>query len=579
MKLGPSDRIVTPQRRSWLKDRLRSFAGSLFRSRIRRESRRFLKAAEDCRSTQHAVLRRLLALNEASRFSQVRGLTASLTPAEFRTRLPISDFEVFRPYIERLKVGDIAALLGPRNKLLMFALSSGTTSEAKFIPITQQFLNDYRRGWQIWGIQAYDARPGLNSKNILQISSDYSRCRTVAGTPCGNISGLAAASQRLIVRFTYAIPYAVSKIDNSLAKYYTILRLGLADDNIGMVTTANPSTLVQLALLADAEKEALIRDIADGTLSAKFSVSEDIRRILAKRLARRHPHRARHLERIVDSAGRLRLSDAWPSLEQLGVWTGGSCGAYLPSVRQHFGEQVAIRDHGLSASEGRMTIPFENGSSDGILDITTHYFEFIPAVEHGQQNPTVLEAHELLPDHDYFILLTTSSGLYRYDICDVVRCTGFVGTTPLLRFMHKGAHISNLTGEKLSESQVVDAVRFTLGTVEHCVSNFTLTPVWAEPPYYQLLIEDHDLPTRELADQLASLTDSKLQELNCEYHEKRGTGRLGSIRITRLRDGTWRRFAEQRQSRFGGSVEQFKHPCLLPDMEVVARSFNDHIMP
>ncbi len=578
MKPAPSDRIVAPHRRSRLKDRLRSFAGSLFRVQVRRESRRLSKAAEDCRATQRAVLQRLLALNEGSRFSQERGLSASLTSAEFRARLPIADFEVFRPYIERLKTGDTAALLGSQNKLLMFALSSGTTSEAKFIPITQQFLSDYRRGWQIWGVQAYDARPGLNSKNILQITSDYNRYRTEAGTPCGNISGLAIASQRLVVRFMYTIPYAVSKIDNALAKYYTILRLGMADDNVGMITTANPSTLVQLAMLADVEKESLIRDIADGTLSAKFPVSDEIRQVLAKRIARPRPHRAQHLEAIAHNAGCLRLSDVWPSLEQLGVWTGGSCGAYLPSVRQYFGQQIAVRDHGLSASEGRMTIPLQDESSDGVLDITTHYFEFIPAAEHGQPNPTVLEAHELLRDHDYFILLTTSSGLYRYDISDVVRCTGFVGTTPLLRFLHKGAHISNLTGEKISESQVVDAVRSALDSLGHRVATFTLTPVWAEPPYYQLLIEDHDLPTDEIADRLAVATDAKLRELNCEYHEKRETGRLGSIRIARLQPGTWRRFAVQRQSRFGGSVEQFKHPCLIPDMEFVARSFNDSLI-
>ena len=573
-----SERIVNPHRRSRLKDQLRSFAGAFFRTQVRRESRRLLNAADDCRATQHAVLRRLLALNEASRFSQEHGLSSALTSAEFRSRLPVSNFEVFRPYIQQLKVGDTAALLGPQNKLLMFALSSGTTSEAKFIPITQQFLNDYRRGWQVWGVQAYDARPGLNSKNILQITSDYNRCRTASGIPCGNISGLAIASQRFVVRFMYTIPYVVSKIENTQAKYYTILRLGLADDNVGMITTANPSTLVQLAILADAEKGSLIRDIADGTLSDKFAVSDEIRQTLANRITRRRPGRAKHLEALANNVGCLRLSDAWPSLEQLGVWTGGSCSAYLPSLRQHFGEQIALRDHGLSASEGRMTIPFHDGCSDGILDNTSHYFEFIPVSEHDHPTPTVLEAHELLRDHDYFILLTTSSGLYRYDISDVVRCTGFVGTTPLLQFLHKGAHISNLTGEKISESQVVNAVQFALEKLGHRVSCFTLTPVWGEPPHYQLLIENPDLPVNELADRLAAMSDQKLRELNCEYDEKRESGRLGSIRIVRLLAGTWQRFAVQRQSRFGGSVEQFKHPCLIPDMEVVARSFGDRFI-
>lgn len=184
-----------------------------------------------------------------------------------------------------------------------------------------------------------------------------------------------------------------------------------------------------------------------------------------------------------------------------------------------------------------MTIPFDDESSDGVLEISTHYFEFVPEAEHGSPNPTILEAHELTPDHNYFILLTTSSGLYRYDICDVVRCTGFVGTTPVLRFLHKGAYISNLTGEKVSESQVVDAVRHALDANRHRVSFFTLTPVWGEPPHYQLLLEAGDVPTSELAERLANTTDSKLQDLNCEYQEKRSTGRLGPLQVTRPATG------------------------------------------
>ena len=546
---------------------------------MRRESRRFLIGTQDCQQTQRDVLQRLLALNAASRFSHEHGLTATLTPQEFRTRLPICDFEYFRPYIERLKVGDTQALLGPENRLLMFTLSSGTTSDSKFIPVTTQFLSDYRRGWQIWGLHAYDARPGLNHKNILQVTSDYSRYQTPAGIPCGNISGLAVAMQRPVVRFLYTIPFVVSKIDNPLAKYYMILRLALADDNVGLITTANPSTLMQLATLADVEKESLIRDIADGTLSERFAISQEVRQILHRRLSRRQPWRARQLEAIVAECGTLRLDKVWPRLEQLAIWMGGSCGAYLPTVRQQFGDRIPIRDHGLSASEGRMTIPFDDESSDGVLEISTHYFEFVPEAEHGSPNPTILEAHELTPDHNYFILLTTSSGLYRYDICDVVRCTGFVGTTPVLRFLHKGAYISNLTGEKVSESQVVDAVRHALDANRHRVSFFTLTPVWGEPPHYQLLLEAGDVPTSELAERLANTTDSKLQDLNCEYQEKRSTGRLGPLQVTRLQPGTWRRFAEQRQSRLGGSVEQYKHPCLMPDLEAVARSFAGQTQP
>ena len=191
---------------------------------------------------------------------------ASRNANQFRRRMPIADYEYFRPYIEEVKAGRPEALLGPKNRLLMFSLTSGTTAQAKYIPITERFLADYRSGWQVWGIQAFNAHPGINSRNILQLSSDYDLFRTPGGTPCGNISGLVAACQKRIVRTMYTVPGAVAKIRNSDAKLYTAMRLAVADRNIGMVTTANPSTLIQLARLADSRKDDLIRDIAEGTL-------------------------------------------------------------------------------------------------------------------------------------------------------------------------------------------------------------------------------------------------------------------------------------------------------------------------
>ena len=68
-----------------------------------------------------------------------------------------------------------------------------------------------------------------------------------------------------------------------------------------------------------------------------------------------------------------------------------------------------------------MTIPLRDDTSCGMLDYVHHYYEFIPEQEIDSANPTVLEAHELQPGGNYFILLTTSAGLYRYDIHDVVR--------------------------------------------------------------------------------------------------------------------------------------------------------------
>lgn len=551
---------------------IRPWLGYPLAQRTRQMVEQYLHAARDARRMQRETLDRLLALNADSQFARERGLRPGMPLAEFRRAVPVADFEAFRPYVERLKQGERSALLGPKNRLLMFTLSSGTTADAKFIPITDHFLNDYRRGWSMWGIRAMDEHPTLHRLDIVQLSSDYDQFRTPAGIPCGNISGLVSAMQSKIIRSMYTVPLEVAKITDPEAKYYTALRLAMANPHVGLVMTANPSTLVHLGKMADRERERLIRDIADGTLAVREFLPSAIREPLLRRCCRKNPIRARQLEQLVLQHGRLAPQDFWPHLALVAVWTGGSAGAYLQSMRRYFGN-VPVRDHGLSASEGRMTIPLKDECSAGMLDVGTHFFEFIPEEEYDSAQPTVLSAHELQVDRNYYILLTTSSGLYRYNIRDVVRCCDYHGTTPVLEFLHKGAHISNLTGEKISESQVVLAVRTAVARLRIDLSCFTVSPIWGEPPRYRFHYEASDLPHPGLVRQLVSNIEAELQRLNCEYREKRHTGRLGELQPQSLPEGTWRRFARYRQSRLGGSLEQYKHPCLSPDL-----SFSDLLL-
>ncbi len=90
-------------------------------------------------------------------------------------------------------------------------------------------------------------------------------------------------------------------------------------------------------------------------------------------------------------------------------------------------------------------------------------------------------------------MLTTAGGLYRYNISDLVRCVGYHGRAPLLEFLNKGAHYSSLTGEKISEHQVVAAVEEAQRAARVRVNSYLLAPIWDDPPYYALLVEEGDL--------------------------------------------------------------------------------------
>jgi hypothetical protein len=542
---------------------------------IRRRLAQFEAATHQPREVQEALLRRILAFQSPTAFGRDHRFDTIRTIEDFRRQLPVADYDYIEPYLARVRRGETSALLADR-RIYMFALTSGTTAVRKFIPVTKQYLDDYRRGWNIWGLKVFRDHPEVRMKPILQMSGDWEEMRTESGIPCGAVTGLTAHMQKRIIRWLYSVPPCVARIKDPRSKYYAVLRLSIPR-KIGMIIAANPSTLINLARAGDRDKESLIRDFHDGTLSSQLDLPDDIRADLTRRL-RRHPERARELEEIVRRTGTLYPKDYWPSDCLLGNWTGGSVASYLRHYPHYFGT-TPVRDVGLIASEGRMTIPLADATPSGVLDVTSHYYEFIPEAEGDSLNPTVLCAHELKEGEAYYIVLTTAYGLYRYHIHDLVRVTGFHNNTPLLEFLSKGSHFSNLTGEKISEYHITQAMVEAQRELDLTLTAYAVAPCWSndeaakgmaaefEQPYYGLFVELGDIPDPAVGNRLCERLDSRLRQINTEYDSKRQSERLGPVRLEVVRTGFWLQWDRQRLLKTGGTLEQYKHPCLINDLQ------------
>jgi hypothetical protein len=533
--------------------------------RIRRTLADFHRATHEPRQTQDALLRRILGAQAETAFGRDHGFAGIHNRDDFRRQVPVLNYEYLEPYIARCRRGEFRALIS-EPCVHMFAMTSGTTAARKYIPVTPQYLRDYKRGWNLWGLRAWQMHSDVRARPILQLVGDWDEFRTEAGIPCGALTGLTAHTQKLLVRWLYRVPAAASGIKDVHAKYYIAVRFSLRG-TLGMLIAANPSTLVALARTGDQEKETLIRDVYNGTLQPRLNLSGDIRAALAAKL-RPDPQRARELEAIVERTGTLYPRDYWSSNRFLiGTWTGGSVAAYLRHFPRYFGD-APVRDIGLLASEGRMSIPFADNTPSGVLDIKSHYFEFLPEAEAGKEKPIVLSADELQEGGKYFILLTTAYGLYRYNISDLVQVTGFHNRTPMIEFLSKGAYFSNITGEKLSEYQVVKAMTELCRSFDLNLTAYSVAPCWHDDrPYYGLFVEANDLADKEQGQRLADALDRQLANINSEYASKRDSRRLDPLRLQLLPKGTWQQWDSDRLTRSGGTLEQYKHPCLINDLK------------
>jgi hypothetical protein len=220
----------------------------------------------------------------------------------------------------------------------MFALTSGTTAQPKYIPITPRVLADCRAGWNIWGLKALLDHPGTMLRHILQVSSPMNDHAAPSGVSCGAITGLLAATQKRLVRRYYTSPAAIAGISDAVAKYYTIMRLAVPR-NVAWAVTANPATLLLLAKTADEHREKLIKDTFDGTLCSSMAVEGPIRIALQPRLSADREC-AKRLQEIVAKYGALYPKHYW-RLGFVAHWTGGTMGLYRGQFPPYFGDVPA----------------------------------------------------------------------------------------------------------------------------------------------------------------------------------------------------------------------------------------------
>lgn len=522
-----------------------------------RQVRAFLAAHDRTPEVQDRLLAELLGAHSETDFGRDHGFAGIRGYEDFVKAVPVGSYETIRPYMDRVFRGEAAALLPPGERVLMFSQTSGTTGEPKHIPVTRRFLAEMKRGWNIFGLKALADHPSGWLRAIVTVSSSMRETTSPTGVPCGAISGLLSASQKRIVRRMYVAPGESAEIRDPVAKYYTILRCGLGRD-VGMIATANPSSTIKLVETGQAHAERLIRDVTDGTFDPPGEVSAE----LARRL-RFRPDRtlARRLQAGIRRDGELLPRHFW-NVEVLCNWTGGTLGLYLPRLRELFGG-VAVRDIGLLASEGRFSVPLEDDSPAGVAEITGNFLEFIPAEEYGRDAPAVLRAHELEAGAEYFLVLSNWAGLWRYSIDDRVRVTGRFGRSPVFEFLCRGTHTANITGEKITEHQVVEAMRRAAAATGQAVNRFTLQGRFAGTPYYELRLEPADASApQDLAEQM----DLALAELNMEYQSKRAGGRLGPIRAIRVEPGSFERHEQEAIRQRCGRGEQYKHRYLLTDV-------------
>lgn len=528
-----------------------------------RQARAFDQRCRNPRQTQEDLLRRILEVNAATEIGKQYGFNKIRSIEEYQQTVPASSYTEHEPYIQREAAGEKRQLT--RDKISLFATTSGTTGARKYIPITSTSRRDKSTAMRLWLYHAATTHPGMFDGQLLAVVSPEIEGYTESGIPYGAESGHAYRNMPSIMRSVYAIPYEVFAIADYETKYYTILRIA-AERNITSIGTCNPSTILMLCRKLQEYESRIIRDIHDGTLEKDLPIPEETRAVIEKSLAA-NPERAASLETCRANAGSLLPKDIWPHLAMIGCWKGGSVGLYLRDFPNYFSPDTPIRDWGYLASEVRGSIPLTDEGCGGVLSIETNFFEFVPEEESESSQPSFLTADQLMEGRRYYVYPTTTGGLYRYDMDDLIRVSGFHESTPIIEFIQKGKGVSSLTGEKLYEAQVCKAVEQGNSVISDGYEFIVACPAWGTPPRYLFLVEEEDnsFPDSQWRDWIATVEGS-LRKENEEYDIKRKSLRLGPPVVVVVEAGELMRYRAERVAQ-GAPDGQFKMLKLNPDLE------------
>jgi hypothetical protein len=546
-----------------------SLIGLIINLTAKGSARRFEAAAKDPFNTQRQLLMDIVRKNANTEYGKRYDFANIKSIEDYQQKVPIISYDDIADEMERISMGEKNVMIAEEPVFL--AQTSGTTGKPKFIPVSPSCLNQAQSDlFRTWLYHARKEHRDIFDGKIMSLVSPAVEGHTDAGIAYGAASGHIYKSMPAIIKPVYSMPYEVFEIEDYESKYYVLMRVGLEQD-VRFFATANPSSILKLCEKADEYKAELIEDIRQGTLKKDLVMLDSTRALIEKKL-KPNPRRADELSGFVNRrGGKLLPGDYWPNMSLIGCWKGGTVGHYLDKFPEWFDPDnkrpVATRDWGFLSSEARCSVPLSDEGSMGALSVAANFYEFADADEVAS-NPddhskwTFYTADQLEKNRPYYIFLTTTGGLYRYDINDVIEVEGYYHNTPQIKFLRKGRGMTNITGEKVSVNQVIDSIQKASQQSGVLVNHFK-AEADTENSRYVLRVE----PIAECSDeeyrQLLHAFEDSLRKTNIEYEQKRKSQRLGSPVLHVMREG-WYERRRKEEVAGGKRVFQSKTELLSP---------------
>ena len=477
----------------------------------KRIQKRVYKWAIQPEKTQLKVFKKLITLAKNTSFGKDHNFSSINSYQDFKKQVPVRDYEALKPYVDKIIEGKTDVLW--KGKPLYFAKTSGTTSGAKYIPITKASMPYHIKAARN-ALLMYIAETGnadfVNGKLIFLQGSPIIDNKNEIKT--GRLSGIVA----------HYVPKYLQK--NRMPSWET----NCIDD-----------------------WETKVDAIIDETLKEDMTLISGIPSWVQM-----------YFEKLTAKTGKT-INEIFPNFN-LFVYGGVNYEPYRNRFEKLIGKKVDSIEL-FPASEGFFAFQDKQDEIGMLLILNSGiFYEFIPTDEFFNENPTRLTVANVEIGVNYVMIISTNAGLWAYNIGDTVEFTSLKPHRVIVTGRIK--HFISAFGEHVIAKEVELALKEAIEENDIMVNEFTVAPQ-SNPeeglPYHEWFIEFEKIPNNIV--DLAIEIDNCMQRQNSYYFDLIKGKILKPLVVTVVKKGGFQNYMKS-VGKLGG---QNKIPRLSNDRKIV----------
>jgi len=458
--------------------KIKSFFARPFASFVHKNIRKGMQTAL---SDQENILKNLLITGRNTEFGKESRFQEVNNFEEFKQAVPTRDYEQLKPWIERIKQGKHNILW--RGLPEYFAKTSGTTSGTKYIPITKDsipnHINTARNALLCYMAETGNA--GFADGKMIFLSGSPVLER-ISGIPTGRLSGI---------------------VNHHVPKYLRTNQLPSYETN------------------CIEDWETKLNKIVDETIHKNMTLISGI-----------PPWMQMYFDELIKRSGKS-VGELFPNFSVM-VQGGVNFEPYKAKLFESIGRKVDSIEL-FPASEGFFAFQ-DSQQAEGMLLNTNSgiFFEFVPAAEIFNENPTRLSLKDVKTGENYALIISSNAGLWSYNIGDTVK---FISTNPYrLVVTGRTKHFISAFGEHVIGEEVEASMLKVTEEENVSVTEFTVAPFVSKDQgksYHEWFVEFENSPTDIHA--FAKKLDDQLRTKNSYYEDLIGGSILQPLKITPVR--------------------------------------------